>query len=290
MRHVRLLVVALLIVGAFAPVPSARAHEGVVETLPPPGELPVIARTTVYTFRGDGLDQRRWQIVTGGGAGKGTAHPELQYYDDDAVTVSRGVLHLSALQLRQIDPADGFDYPYVSGRIESREAYLFGRFEVKLKVPIGDGLWPAVWLRSPAGGGAVRGQIDIFDGFGSHTDGFTASSAKWEGNRLVAATCVIVENFPDTTSCRRIGNPQRRRINYSVAYHTFGIDWEPDHLTWYVDDQPYWTITKGIPESPMILVMDLAVGGEQDSNPPVYHFFRTRFPADFEISSVSITK
>lgn len=288
MRSARLLVVAVLLAMGFAPSPPARAHEGVIEPFVSPP--PVIARTTVYTFAGNYLDPRHWRVVSHGGAGKGTSHPELQYYDSDAVTVSRGVLHLSALQLQQLDPADGTDYPYVSGRIESASPYLYGRFEVRLKVPIGDGLWPAVWLRTPEDVGKVRGQIDIYDGFGSHTDGFTASSAKWVDGKLVAASCVIVENFTSGSRCRRIGNPQRRRINYSRDYHTFGIDWQPDHLTWYVDRKPYWTITKDVPNVPMVLVMDLAVGGEQDSNPPIYHFFRTRFPADFEIASVTITK
>jgi beta-glucanase (GH16 family) len=288
MRSARLLVVAVLCALAFTPSPAVRAHESQIEPLET--APPVIARTTVYTFRGDYLDARHWRIVQHGGAGKGTAHPELQYYDDEAVTVSRGVLHLSALQLKQLDPADGMDYPYVSGRIESADAYLYGRFEVRLKVPNGDGLWPAVWLRSPENTGRVAGQIDIYDGFGSHADGFTAASAKWIDGRQVAATCIIVENFTSDSRCRRVGNPQRRRINYSRDYHTFGIDWQPDHLTWYVDRQPYWTITKDVPNVPMVLIMDLAVGGAQDSNPPIYHFFRTRFPADFEIASVTITK
>ncbi len=288
MRSARLPVCAVLFAMAVASSLPVRAHEGFIEPLESPP--PVIARTTVYTFHGDYLDPRHWRIVSHGGAGKGTAHPELQYYDSDAVTVSRGVLHLSALQLDQLDPADGTDYPYVSGRIESAETYLYGRFDVRLKVPIGDGLWPAVWLRTPEGSAGPRGQIDIYDGFGSHTDAFTASAAEWVNGHVVSASCIIVENFTANSRCRRIGNPQRRRINYSRDYHTFGIDWQPDHITWYVDDKPYWTITKDVPSVPMVLVMDLAVGGKQDSNPPIYHFFRTRFPADFEIASVTITK
>lgn len=288
MRFARFLVVAVLAVGVFAPVPPARAHEGVIEPFQSPP--PVIARTTVYTFGGGYLDPKHWQIVVAPGEGRGTAQPELQYYDKDAITVSRGVLHISALSLDKIDPEWGFDWHYVSGRIQSADTYLYGRFDVRLKVPIGDGLWPAVWLRTPEGAGNLAGQIDIYDGFGSHTDGFTASSAKWSNGHLVSANCVIVENFASHTLCRRIGNPQRARINYSRDYHTFSIDWQPDHITWYVDNKPYWTITKDVPNVPMVLVMDLAVGGPQDGVPPRPKLFRTRFPADFEIASIAITK
>ncbi|MGH7662104.1 MAG: glycoside hydrolase family 16 protein, partial [Vulcanimicrobiaceae bacterium] len=133
MRSARLLLVAVFCAMLFAPSPFVRAHESVIEPLET--APPVIARTTVYTFRGEFLDSRNWRVVSHGGAGKGTAHPELQYYDGDAVTVSRGVLHLSALQLKQLDPADGMDYPYVSGRVESTNAYLYGRFDIRVKVP-----------------------------------------------------------------------------------------------------------------------------------------------------------
>lgn len=288
MRLARLLVVALLAVGAFAPSQPVRAHEGTIEPYEP--APPVIARTTVYYFRGNYLDPRHWHIIVAPGAGQGTAQPELQYYDADAVTVSRGILHLSALWVDKIDPTYGFDWHYVSGRIESADAYRYGRFDVRLKVPIGNGLWPAVWLRTPEQLGKLGGQIDIYDGFGSHTDGFTASSAKWVDGHLVSASCVIVENYADQTLCRRIGNPQRTRVNYSRDYHTFSIDWQPDHITWYVDNKAYWTITRDVPNVPMVLVMDLAVGGPQDGTPPGPKLFRTRFPADFEIASVAITK
>ena len=288
MRFARLLVVAVLVVGAFVSSPGVRAHESIIE--PYESALPEIVRTTVYYFRGGYLDPRHWQIVHGSGAGVGTAQRELQYWDPQGVTVSRGVLHLSALSLPLIDPADGFEHPYVSGRIESTDLFLYGRIDVKLKVPIGPGLWPAVWLHSPDMSAKVAGQIDIYDGFGSHTDGFTAGSAKWVNGKVTSASCIIVENYGAFTQCRRIGNPQRKRVNYSVDYHTFSIDWQPDHITWYVDNKPYWSITKDVPNAPMTLVMDLAVGGAQDGDPPHYRYFRTRFPADFEIASVAITK
>ncbi|MBV8424603.1 MAG: hypothetical protein JO349_05395, partial [Candidatus Eremiobacteraeota bacterium] len=57
----------------------------------------------------------------------------------------------------------------------------------------------------------------------------------------------------------------------------------------YVDNKPYWTVTRGVPQVPMVLVMDLAVGGVQDGVPPAVQR-HWRFPADFEIASVAITR
>lgn len=283
MRYARLLVVAILAVGSVCAPASVRAHEGPLET--PGSPPPEIARTRVFLFNGQRLDSHRWKAVSRSGAGKTTAFPEMQYYTPQAVALDRGVLHISALQLPQVDPSDGTDYPYQSGRVESADTFLYGRFNVRIKVPIGNGLWPAVWLRTPDGG-PVQAHIDIFDGFGSHTDGFTAALDNWSRGRLIARSCVIVENYTAQTTCTRVGNPQRKRVDYAQDYHNFGIDWQPDHVTWYVDGKAYWTMTKGVPNVPMILVMDLAVGGAQDGPPPPH----TKFPADFEIASVVVTR
>jgi len=282
---VRLAAVLGFAVCAFAPMMAVRAHEGLPET---PGPQPsIIARTTVYAFNGIQLDRRHWHTIEHRGAGQDTPYPEMQYYTPDAVTVGRGVLHISALSYDILDPATGFDYPFESGRVESNDAFLYGRINVRLKVPIGNSLWPSVWMRTPDGY-PLGGQIDIYDGFGSHTNGFTASVAQWVNGQVASSKCVIVENYQAFTNCTRIGNPQRKLINYARGYHTFGIDWRPDHLTWYVDNKPYWTITSGIPTVPMVLVMDLAIGGVQDGPPPIP--MHLHLPADFQIASVTISK
>ena len=286
MRFARLLLALVLAGLAFVPASRVRAHEGASEALSEPP--PIIARTVVYTFRGDRLDPHYWQLVQHGGAGQYAPQPEQQYYTPEAVTVNRGVLHISALSYDQIDPADGYDYPFLSGRVQTRDSFLYGRFDVSLKVPIGNGLWPSVWLRTPERRGPLAGEIDIFNGFGSHTDGFTSSVATWARNRVVSFQCVIVENYKANTSCTRVGNPQKTRVNYAKSYHTFGVDWHADHVTWFVDGKPYWTVTKDVPHVPMVLVMDLAVGGTQDGLAPGP--MHQRFPADFEIAAVAITR
>lgn len=286
-RVARLLLVAVLAASAASLPLQARAHEGAIEATAPGTPPPEIARTAVYTFRGDGLDPRRWRTIERSGADKyGPGIPELQYYSSLGVSVQKNVLHLSALRLSHLDPLDGYEYQYQSGRVESVEAFLYARFEVRLKIPIGSGLWPAVWLRTPASAGPLNGQLDIFDGFGSHTDAWTSSADVWARGRLISHTCVIVENYQATTPCRRIGNPLRKRLNLARDFHTFSLDWAPDHMTWFVDGAPYWTVTRDIPRVPMMLVMDLAVGGAQDGFPPS----GTRFPADFNIMSVTVAR
>jgi len=166
------------------------------------------------------------------------------------------------------------------------QTFQFGRLEIRAKLPVGGGFWPAIWLRTPERAGPINGQIDILDGFGSHTNGFESSLTAWSRGRFIARRCVLIERFDLKNGCTHIGNPLRYRYNFASAYHTFGIDWAKDHVIWLVDGKPYWTVTSDVPQVPMILVMDLAVGGAQDGAPTR----GTKFPGDFEIASVTLTR
>ena len=285
MRFAQIAVIAVLAVGAIVSMPAVRAHEGAPAEIPVGTPPPEIARTTVFTFRGDQLDVRHWHIVRGHGNLTSTP-PEEQYYSPEAVYIDRNALRLSGNWGDYMDVETGRDHTYISGRVESKDVYLYGRFAVQLKIPIGNGFWPAVWLRTPHEFGPLAAQIDIMDGFGSQTNGFSASVAKWSNGVPVSNACVIVQNYQTPTTCKQIGNPQRKLVNYANDWHTFGIDWRPDHITWFVDNKPYWTVTQGVPNLPMIIVLDLTLGGPQDG-PITKH---TRFPATFSIASVAISR
>jgi beta-glucanase (GH16 family) len=70
----------------------------------------------------------------------------------------------------------------------------------------------------------------------------------------------------------------------STGYHTFGVDWEPGSITWYVDGQPVASTTDQVTSKAMYLVMNLAVGGDW----PGYPDATTKFPSTLAISDVSV--
>jgi beta-glucanase (GH16 family) len=74
--------------------------------------------------------------------------------------------------------------------------------------------------------------------------------------------------------------------NFAEDWHTFGLDWKPDSLTWYVDGEERWRITDPaqIPHEQMYLITNLAVGGEYTTAPSA----STRFPSALEVDYIKV--
>jgi beta-glucanase (GH16 family) len=77
-----------------------------------------------------------------------------------------------------------------------------------------------------------------------------------------------------------------RGPNFAEESHTFGLDWQPDSLTWYVDGEERWRITDPaqIPHEEMYLITNLAVGGEYTTAPSA----STEFPAALEVDYIKV--
>jgi beta-glucanase (GH16 family) len=192
---------------------------------------------------------------------------ELQAYDPTGVSAGGGLLRLTARR----DDAHGV--PYVSGLVMTggerarptspRFSFLYGYIEVRAKVPAGRGLWPAVWLM-PASYNDDNGELDVVEVYGDeptearftiHRDG-ESDGYDWDG--------------PDL----------------SAGFHTYSVDWQPDHVSWYVDGvERARTRRRGLicPE-PMYPILNLAVGGPEAGRPDA----STPFPATMEVDYVRV--
>jgi beta-glucanase (GH16 family) len=133
-------------------------------------------------------------------------------------------------------------------------------------VPAGTGLWSAFWLL-----GTVPGrneEVDVLEMLGSDpTLGYAS-----------------LHYGPAANAKKTVGS--YRSSDCSVGFHTFAIDWEPNHIIWYVDGVECRRVTANIPTQPMYMIANLAVGapGSWASPPDRY----TVFPAQLKIDYIRV--
>jgi beta-glucanase (GH16 family) len=206
----------------------------------------------------------------------GTTHfgGELENYTPNNVTASNGILSLTAK--REI--SNGF--PYTSGLVDTGGdfatggpnlpgmSFKYGYVEARMKLTKGAGLWPAFWMvPTPYPDGTYHdgdGEIDIMEQIGT-------APTRTEAHLHHHGT---------------VGKSYNTGVDLSAAFHTYGLDWEPDHLTWYFDGTPFFTVTANVPNVPEYLIFNLAVG-DTDSWPGAPDA-STVFPASFQVDYVRL--
>ena len=177
-------------------------------------------------------------------------------------TDSNGVLTLSAAPA-SAEIASLIDgYQYTSGEINTSQSFsqTYGYFEMRAQLPAGQGLWPAFWLLPQ--NGAWPPEIDAMEMLGNNPGTYyTSIHSGSPANEINAGQ-------PDAVA------------NTSQGFHTYGVDWEPDHLTFYFDGQQvYQTATPWDMNTPMYMIANLAVGGTWPGNAD----WSTHFPAQMNI-------
>ncbi len=193
---------------------------------------------------------------------------EGQWYLPQNVIVGNGYLSLVAERRTAANvtmPGDGkHDYQYTSGMVNSEGGFQFkfGYVQWRAKLPVGQGLWPALWLL-PADN-SWPPEIDALEVVGGQPNIWTGA------------------NHPATGASRGF---DFKIAGLSRGWHTFGVNWEPGRITWYVDGHAVAAdVSTGVSDTPMYLVMDLAVGGSW----PGYPNRTTPFPSSLEVSAVQV--
>ncbi|NUK05614.1 glycoside hydrolase family 16 protein [Streptomyces lunaelactis] len=218
-------------------------------------------------FNGSKLDTDRWATCYDWNRDGCTnsGNDELQWYLPDQVSVGGGHLTLGA-ERRSTKASDGRTYPWTSGMISTgrdhwdgrpRRTFTYGYFEAAIRIPPEAGMFPAFWMM-PASR-YTPPELDIMEFF--ETTQQLHMYVHWRD---------------------REGVQQREGGTYGPAdfpagYHVFGLLWEPDGLTWYVDDVKRFRVTDParIPNVPMEVLINLAVG-VPDPPPPSVDSARMR--------------
>ena len=233
-------------------------------------------------FDGDTLNTEKWSYMTGTGSEYGLdgwGNNELQYYQEENVQVADGVMTISAKR-ENVESSQ-----FTSGRIRTINMgdWTYGRFEFRAKMPVGQGLWAAIWMLptdSDYGGWASSGEIDIMEYLGHDTT-------------VMHGTIHYGGQWP---------NNQSRGTDYETSdtafhrdFHTFVLEWEEGELRWYVDGERFLQLGTGMWYSSVApfpapfnkrfhLLINLAVGGNWPGSPDG----STVFPQDLVIDYVRV--
>jgi beta-glucanase (GH16 family) len=214
---------------------------------------------------GTPVDGNKWKFDTGG---SGWGNNERQYYTDSTSNAAHDGQGNLVITARRENPAN---YQCHYGRCEYTSARLltagkfaqaYGRFEARIKIPRGQGIWPAFWMLGNDIGTNPwpnSGEIDIMENVGKepnmvygslHGPGYSGGSALTTGR----------------------ANPGGRA--YADDFHTYTVDWEPNAVTWYVDGQQYARKTpadtrgnRWVYDHPFFMLLNVAVGGYWPGDP-----------------------
>jgi beta-glucanase (GH16 family) len=212
-------------------------------------------------FGGAQVDRSKWHTELSWGR---TNQPEAQYYSDDAVEVRDGVLRLRAERRSR----EG--QPYTSGVVSSHGKFTFtyGYAEARVRVPAGQGLWPAFWLVSEVPKSAQ--EIDVLEILGQETERVYTSLhwGMWDGS----------------PGSHDFEGGAYQGPDFAKDFHLFAVDWSPSAVVWYVDGVERFRMTEHVPNEPMYVIANLAVGGQW----PGYPDSSTPFPATCEFDYIRV--
>jgi beta-glucanase (GH16 family) len=194
-----------------------------------------------------------WNYNIGTG-NSGWGNNELQYYTDrpENVIVQNGVLIITAKK----ESYNGASY--TSARLSTKGKFeqAYGRFEARIRVPFGQGIWPAFWLLG-ANSDTVKwpdcGEIDIMEIRGQ------------EPTKVLGSV-----HGPDYTREHVVSVSKSYSLindRFDTGFHIFGIEWGPKYVNFYVDNVLYNQITPSdvpgewVYDHPFYIIINLAVGG-----------------------------
>ena len=171
---------------------------------------------------------------------------------------------------------------YTSGRINTRELFsqAFGKFEARIKLPTGQGIWPAFWLLGAdfeKVGWPACGEIDIMEYRGQeprvlhgslHGPGYSGGNAVTERYELPAG------------------------LRFDTDFHVFGIEWGPELIIWTVDGTPFHSVSprelpsggRWVFDHPFFIILNVAVGGHFVGPPNA----ATQFPQSMLVDWVRV--
>jgi len=224
-------------------------------------------------FSGNSLDLKVWNQEIGNGS-SGWGNNELEYYTNSLKNsfLSNGNLIIEARQ----ETIGAFNYSSCRMTTQDNKAFRFGRIDIRAKLPVGNGIWPALWMLGSnisTAGWPACGEIDIMELIGK-TPATVYGTLHWSNTA--------------GTHASKGANYALSSGDYSKQFHVFSIIWVQDNIQLFVDDQKYLEVPAsdlGVTNNPFNLnqffIFNVAVGGNWPGSPDNTTEFPQRMFVDY---------
>lgn len=217
-------------------------------------------------------DSAKWVYDIGG---TGWGNNELEYYTDSAKNAyqENGHLVIKAIE----ENVGGRNYTSARIKTKGRFEQAYGKFEARIKIPYGQGIWPAFWMLGKDVDSTVWpgcGEIDIMENIGKEPE-------------IIHGTI----HGPGYSADKGLSSGYTG-IRFADDYHVYAVEWEPNVIRWYCDGKLYATKTsndigkgnKWVFDHPFFMILNVAVGGGWPGNPDA----TTVFPQTMEVDYVRV--
>jgi beta-glucanase (GH16 family) len=215
-----------------------------------PGSWTIVWQDEFEGAAGTAPDPTKWVHETGGW---GWGNMELQNYTDSTSNAALdGDGHLVITARAEMSGANA----YTSARLTTQGLYArtYGRFEARMRLAKGRGLWPAFWILGDdfdAVGWPSCGEMDIVEERGGSTGEISSSL-----------------HGPQRTAAIDVADTQYELVpgGADADYHVYAVEWDPADIVFLVDDKPFFQLTPArrplwVYDHPFFMLLNLAVGG-----------------------------
>ena len=226
---------------------------------------------------GSAVDSTKWSFDLGG---NGWGNNELETYTSRTANahLQDSSLVIKAIKETYTGP-DNITRNYTSARLLTKHKFseAYGRFEARIKIPFGQGIWPAFWML----GDSIDtvhwpncGEIDIMENIGREPSVVhgTFHGPGYSGGNGIGAAFTLTGGK-----------------KFSDDFHTFAVEWEPNVVRYYVDGLLYQTRTPAdlppgktwVFDHPFFIILNVAVGGSWPGNPDATTVFPQQMLVDY---------
>ncbi len=216
-------------------------------------------------FNGSAVDLKKWGYEVNGNGG---GNNELQYYTarPENSYIDSGKLVIEARQENYL----GKSFTSARMRTANKGDWLYGRFDVRAKLPYGQGMWPAIWMLPTDweyGGWPASGEIDIMELLGHET------------NKVYGT----IHYGADAAHHLQKGSSYKLSSGtFARDFHTFTTVWDSISMAWYVDGTLYFAANATSPfDRRFHMLLNVAVGGNWPGSPDAFTIFPQRMVVDY---------